>query len=333
MTDRRRFTTTLLVSVVLHAVLAAVTWRVDLFPPLPPAAQAEPTVELFLVPDDGMTEAPDDQPTRYTEIPERAIRERPEHADFLAMHDSRAADRVPGGEDDQAGARSEGTFPQVAIAPENLAASEGVSVADPLVLTDRSAAQRSQTRSKPDLPAEFQRGAEADDRGEVLQPKPMESTVADEDEFKDWIADPRSPSILKQGRQAPPGDRGFDFFQQEQGRIHANVDLDGDFSLSTYEWNFAPWMRRFVTDLHRSWISPYAYRLGIIDGYTRIRLVVELDGRVSGLDVVEEQGHESLHTASVAALRAFAPYPALPPDFPEDQLVINLQLHYPAWKR
>ena len=48
---------------------------------------------------------------------------------------------------------------------------------------------------------------------------------------------------------------------------------------------------------------------------------------------LEENGHESLHTASIAALRAFAPYAPLPPDFPDEQLVILLGLHYPAWKR
>jgi hypothetical protein len=51
------------------------------------------------------------------------------------------------------------------------------------------------------------------------------------------------------------------------------------------------------------------------------------------MEVFETQGHESLHTASLAALQAFAPYAPLPPDFPEDHLVITLGLHYPALKR
>ena len=47
---------------------------------------------------------------------------------------------------------------------------------------------------------------------------------------------------------------------------------------------------------------------------------------------IEELGHESLHQASTAALRAAAPYAPLPDDFPEENLVIILSLHYPAWK-
>ena len=34
-----------------------------------------------------------------------------------------------------------------------------------------------------------------------------------------------------------------------------------------------------------------------------------------------------------SALKAFAPYAPLPPNFPDEELVIILTLHYPAWKR
>jgi TonB family protein len=71
----------------------------------------------------------------------------------------------------------------------------------------------------------------------------------------------------------------------------------------------------------------------VIHGKTVIRLVVERDGRPSAMEILETEGHESLHQASIAALRAFAPYAPLPPDFPEEKLVIHLTLQYPAWKR
>ena len=54
---------------------------------------------------------------------------------------------------------------------------------------------------------------------------------------------------------------------------------------------------------------------------------------MSGLEIVETKGHESLHTASKAALMAFTPYAPLPPNFPDKNLVIRIGLHYPAWKR
>ena len=273
-------------------------------------------------------------------MPERLQSERPDQADFLALRDSRAADRLPGGQaGDQPGTEREGEFPQVAIDPENLAGGEGVAVQDPVFTPAPS-----EPASRPQ-PRAAERGAEASDQGESPVPEPQERAQAQDEpqpeeaarettgDYEDWLAEQRAPSLLAPGDRQAPGDRGFDFRQLEQGSIGANVDLEGDFTLNTYEWNFAPWMHRFASDLRRSWIAPYAYRLGVIDGYTRIRLVVERDGRPSSLEVLEREGHESLHKASAAALRAFAPYAPLPPDFPEDQLVILLGLHYPAWKR
>ena len=345
MSDRKLLTATFLVSLALHVLLAALSLRLEIMPRWTPAAlAAEPAVELWLLPDsEQAAAAAADRPTQYTEIPDRLAAERPEQADFLAMRDSRAADRLPGGQTGaQPGTAREAEFPQVAVAPENLAGADGVSLEQP-VIVPQPASPRRQERPQPPA-AEPPPGAETTGPGELAVPRPQERAAERSDtpeaeagspnnDFADWMSEQRTPSLLKEGQQQPPGDRGFDFRQLEQGRVGANVNLDGDFSLSTYEWNFAPWMRRFANDLHRAWIAPYAYRLGVIDGVTRVRLVVERDGRPSRMEIVERQGHDSLHTASVAALQAFAPYAPLPPDFPEDHLVILLGLHYPAWKR
>jgi len=70
----------------------------------------------------------------------------------------------------------------------------------------------------------------------------------------------------------------------------------------------------------------------VIDGKTTLRLVVQPAGTIGDLEILDEQGHESLHQASEAALWATAPFAPLPDDFPEENLVIILSLHYPAWK-
>jgi hypothetical protein len=343
--DRRLSQTTLAVSLFLHVLLGALTMHLEIMPRFTPEAlAAEPTVELMLIPDPEHAPDPsDEQPRQYTEIPDRLTSERPDQADFLAMRHSRAADRLSGGQDDQQpGSEREGEFPQVDIAPEDLAGADGVSL-DPSVFAAPPSA-RLDREEQPTDAEDPEEGIEASGPGDMAvtgpQPDsgaraqdPADETRAEPDDFSQWIADTRTPTLLKEGRRQVSGDRGFDFRQIEQGRVGANVNIDGDFALNTYEWNFAPWMRRFTNDLHRAWIAPYAYRLGVIVGFTKIRLVVERDGRPSHLEVVDSQGHDSLHTASVSALRAFAPYAPLPADFPEDHLVILLGLHYPAWKR
>lgn len=345
MTDSKLLLTMFFVSLFLHVLLGVLALHLEIMPRLTSSVlAAEPTVELWLVPDqDPGSDEIEKRPWQYTEIPDRLASERPEQTDFLAMRDSRAADRLPGGQaGEQPGTEREAEFPQVAIAPENLAGADGVNVEPPVLVPPESA--RPDRQQRPSGAPEPARGAESSEPGDLALPLPQgeaqepsterrDAPESGSGDFSDWLTDQRSPSLLKEGQRQPPGDRGFDFRQIEQGRVGANVNIDGDFTLSTYEWNFAPWMRRFANDLHRAWIAPYAYRLGVIDGYTRIRLVVERDGRPSHLEIVDRQGHDSLHTASSAALRAFAPYAPLPPDFPEDHLVILLGLHYPAWKR
>lgn len=96
------------------------------------------------------------------------------------------------------------------------------------------------------------------------------------------------------------------------------------------EWDFAPWVEAFKRAFLPNWIPPYAYHLGVIDGWTVVRMVVERDGTLRDLQVVAKQGHESLHQASIAAVRATAPLPKLPASFPDPELVFTVKLHYSA---
>ena len=46
-----------------------------------------------------------------------------------------------------------------------------------------------------------------------------------------------------------------------------------------------------------------------------LKIVIEKDGRPSSMEIMETDGHQSLHDASMAALKAFAPYAPLPAHF------------------
>jgi hypothetical protein len=333
-TSRRLTGYAFLASLMLHIVVAALTWDVPFLRggTTAQAAVARP-VELVLVPDEAPAADPaaPKPPTAYTEIPERLKSERPpDHADFLAMFNARAADRRPGGEkDDQPGADQAAEAPQVAISPEDLARESGVRVPP-----QDAARAADEQRPRPEQHALHDAGALGDwvlPPAQAEQSRQAPQTRQEEQRRSDWLAKGDAPSVMSPS-QGAQGDRGFEFEQRVMGDMTTSTSIEGDFSLNTYEWNYAPWMHRFVQDLYRNWIAPYAYRLGVIYGVTRIRLVVEKDGRPSAMDIVEVEGHESLHKASLAALQAFAPYAPLPANFPEPQLVILLSLHYPQWK-
>ena len=326
----------------LHVVVAVATWKIPFLQVDP--SQARPfdqEVELFLVPDE--TQDPDDStmPTAYTAIPDRlATEEPPEKPEFLAMHHSIAADDVPGEAGTSPAAQEQWIAPQVAIRKEDFDGAEGVDYAAQPLAMPESGARPSESGERGDQ-EDAQQGQPEGERGEWTLPDETRAEGADDQDRKqeqeappdlaDWWGG-QSPSVLRRGESGSAGDRGFDFDQVSRGDVGAGVAIDGDFSLNTYEWDYAPWMKRFENQLHRVWMAPYAYRVGIISGKTVIRLVVAKDGRPLSMEVLETEGHESLHEASIAALKAFAPYAPLPAHFPEETLVITLGLHYPAWR-
>ncbi|MEZ4389195.1 MAG: energy transducer TonB [Candidatus Krumholzibacteriia bacterium] len=324
------------VSLLLHVLLYLVLSGIDLRLAAP--GRRADTVELLLA-DDLPPALPDpaadpSQPREVVLIPESHASAAPDRADYLAEFNSRAADLVPGGEAGaQPAARRESEAPMVAIEREQLDGAATVAVEPSVILPPTP-------RPAPAEPVPTPPGSEISPQGDVptadlAEPRdrattePSETPPADpgQTDVRDWISEQRTASLLGQG------DRGFDFNQLEGGDVQTNVDIVGGYRLNTYEWNFVPWIRRFANDLQRAWIPPYAYRLGVIHGQTEVRVVVERDGTPSRMDVLSKEGHKSLHTASLAALQACAPYLPLPPDFPKDQLVIVFTLIYPDWQR
>jgi outer membrane biosynthesis protein TonB len=337
----RRLAAMLGVSLLLHVVLWLVIQNAS-FAFVAPEPVAD-LVELILTDEavplpEALAEAePDDgMPRQITLMPERLAGAEPEQPDYLADVMSQAADLEPGGEAGaQPRARQESDVQAVRILPEQLETGREVSVNDPVLAPP--APQRpepvvEEVDEDPTLPSDATEHGEeplaaADEQPEQDDPVLDDALTGPQNDYEDWVAEQRAPSLTEQG------DRGFEFDQVETGEVETNVDIVGGYRLNTYEWNFAPWIRRFANDLQRSWIPPYAYKLGLIDGRTEVRVVVERDGRPSRMDVLSSEGHESLHTASLAALKACAPYLPLPSDFPKEKLVIVFTLIYPEWRR
>ncbi len=113
-----------------------------------------------------------------------------------------------------------------------------------------------------------------------------------------------------------------------------SADQLGDISLSTYAWEWAPYINAFKRKLYTVWFTPPAYhRLGIIFGQTVIRFTITRDGKISDYEVLEHQGHESLERSSVNAITAVFPFKPLPEKFPEESLTITARLIYPNLRR
>ena len=113
-----------------------------------------------------------------------------------------------------------------------------------------------------------------------------------------------------------------------------SADDVGDISLSTYAWEWAPYINYFKKRLYQVWYVPSAYyRLGLIHGYTIIRFTMNRDGTLSGYEVLIHEGHSSLQQSSIGAVTAAFPLKELPAHFPEETLTLTLRLIYPNLKQ
>ncbi len=335
-------------SVLLHVLLVGSTWNLSFKPTAEDVPLRDTSQDVELVfeafPDEEGPQS--EQPKTYVSVPERhAAEEAPEDPDYLALYHSVAADNKLG-DSDQPSADEDGEFDMVAIRKQELNGAGGVEYSQQPQPENKPATsqQESGAQGTAEAVAEVD-GDHQEPGGEWALPEEekdpggqSEGAGADEiteesPDLENWWGGRSNPSILKQGEEGSTGDRGFDFNQPASGSMTSGVAVIDEFQLSTVQWDWAPWIQVFGNELHRHWVSPYAYRLGLINGTTVIRLVVEKDGRPSSMVMLDQDGHESLHAASLAALKAFAPYLPLPEHFPEENLVITLSLHYPAFRR
>lgn len=143
---------------------------------------------------------------------------------------------------------------------------------------------------------------------------------------------PQTPSDA-----APPGPPGAagnsDSRQPEMDNPDGNAGLTGDVSLSTTNWDYAPWLQRFGREVMRRWIAPPAYRMGLLKdgGWAVIDMEITPDGKVMRVDLVGQQGHPSLILAAQSALHGMNPVEPLPADFPDKTLILHIRMVYPKY--
>ena len=137
------------------------------------------------------------------------------------------------------------------------------------------------------------------------------------------------------GEKTPPpkmdesADKGAERGETMQRPEGFDADLVGDFALSTYEWEWAPYWLAFKRKLNRMWFAPPAYFMGLINGHTILRFKVYRNGTIADLEILRHVGHESLEQSSYGAIEAVFPFLPLPNNFPDEYLEVTVKLIYP----
>jgi len=104
----------------------------------------------------------------------------------------------------------------------------------------------------------------------------------------------------------------------------------GGLTLSTYKWDWAPYIIALKRKLVRVWVPPAAYYMGLVHGSTVIKFTITRQGKMTGMRVLKHRGHNSLEISSSKAIEALFPFLPLPDDFPDETLTIMAELIYPA---
>lgn len=107
----------------------------------------------------------------------------------------------------------------------------------------------------------------------------------------------------------------------------------GGVSLSTYAWDFAPYifyMKKRLRD--HIYPPPAFYQMGMINGEIVVRFKLHPDGSTSDLLLVEYKGHKALTETSLNAVKASSPFKPLPENFPENYLELTWTFIYSIFR-
>jgi len=344
---RSAWVAAVIVSLLLHALLAV---GLKHFAPLaarhgalPPDAEFIP-IDLADLPWPAAAEPASlpaaDSPREFTELPADRADVPPARADFLSNVDSRARDLLPGGEDGalpHSAGRAE--LPQVAMTPGAGASAE----ADPpqAAAASPAAAQPPGSEAVQGPSGEAATGdaqAEVSPNGEGLRrlELPRQGSPTGTDPLAAFRRfDPSAleavPTPSAGARAAAPGNA--DIAQEGLASPDGNVRLLGEVSLNTSAWVYGFWMQRFRRAVEAHWHPPYAFQIGVIKGWTLVALEVSRTGALLQLEVQGEEGHWTLRDASVAAIKAAAPFEPLPADAPEPSIRLQIRMIYEDFRR
>ena len=104
-----------------------------------------------------------------------------------------------------------------------------------------------------------------------------------------------------------------------------NMD-DPAISFDSKGVDFGPWLTRFVAQVKRNWLIPYAAMT--MRGRVVLTFYVHRNGRITDLKVVRAADVTAFNTAAFQALVQSNPTLALPPEYPDDKVLFTVTFFY-----
>jgi TonB family protein len=115
-----------------------------------------------------------------------------------------------------------------------------------------------------------------------------------------------------------------DMFDNPQGG--GNGQFGPEIQFDTKGVEFGPWVRRFVAQVKRNWLIPYAAMS--LKGHVVITFNVHKDGSITDLTIVGPCPIDAFNNAAYGALVASNPTQPLPPEYPSDRAFFTVTFFY-----
>ena len=100
----------------------------------------------------------------------------------------------------------------------------------------------------------------------------------------------------------------------------------GPLQFDTKGVEFGPWVRRFIAQVKRNWIVPYAAMS--MKGHVVITFYVHKDGSLTDVNIIGPCPIEPFNNAAFGALSASNPTVPLPPEYPADKAYFTVTFFY-----
>jgi TonB family protein len=126
------------------------------------------------------------------------------------------------------------------------------------------------------------------------------------------------------------GDALRDVTRYVPQQIFDNPTGGGDFGqaiqFDTKGVEFGPWVRRFIAQIKRNWIIPYAAMS--MRGHVAVSFNIHKDGTITDIMIAGASAIDGFNNSSLNAIAASNPTMALPPEYPSDRAFFTVTFYY-----
>ena len=106
----------------------------------------------------------------------------------------------------------------------------------------------------------------------------------------------------------------------------------GSFTLSSYEWEYAPYMLDWIEKIKRNWVEPISYLAGKgKGGQVIVKTTLFKSGKKKKIELIFTNVNDEMTNEAIKAVEKSFNLPELPESYKENELEVTFSMIYPAY--